>query len=164
MKALIRAALNPSEHAWFKLRPWQRHSLVLAVSGATYFAIGLSYILSQVSPSRKDGLWVLLSLAPMTFWGSIWIFVGALVVVSSRWPPASKTWGYAALSGLSSGWAAAYAVGFVFGGPHATFSSVLVWGLVAFLWWSIAGLVNPDDMVSLLQEDEKRRDGGEWIG
>ena len=163
MRALVRAITHPSEYAWAHLRPWQRHSMVLAASGAIYVGLGISYIVSDVSATRQDGLWVLLNVAPMAFWGSIWVLVGCVVVLSSRWPPASKTWGYSALLGLSAGWSSAYAIGFAFGGPNSSFSSILVWGLVALLWWSIAGLINPDEVIEMIHEDEKRT-GGPWSG
>jgi hypothetical protein len=33
------------------LRPWMRHSLVLAVAGTVYVLVGISYIVSVPTPS-----------------------------------------------------------------------------------------------------------------
>ncbi|MBA2952103.1 hypothetical protein GON03_18990 [Nocardioides sp. MAH-18] len=134
--------MNPYRHL-LTLRPWQRHSLVLAVAGAVYVCIGLSYIFSEATPSREASLQLAISWMPLPAWGGVWILVGLLAILSSRWPPASETWGYTTMTGLSAGWAAFYAVGIIMGAPHQGISGVLAWGLVAFLWWAISGLVNP---------------------
>lgn len=127
----------------FGLRPWLRHSLVLAVAGTVYVLVGISYIVSVPTPSREASLAVAIAWWSLPAWGCVWIFVGCLAILSSRWPPASETWGYTAMTGLAAGWAAFYLVGILGGAPKQGFSGVLVWGLVAFMWWAISGLVNP---------------------
>lgn len=124
------------------LRAWQRHSLVLAVAGTVYVLVGASYILSEASPARESSLRVA-SWLPFDAWGVVWIIVGLLAILSSRWPPASETWGYTAMTGLAAAWSAFYGFGILLGAPAQGISGVLVWGLVAFMWWAISGLVNP---------------------
>lgn len=143
MKRLIAAALHHRDYPW-GLRPWRRHSLVVLVAGAVYIAMGVTYITTDPAPSRQSALSVAIDLLPLSAWGVVWIAVGVLAVISSRWPPASETWGYSALSGLAAGWSACYGLGVVLGAPNQSTSGALVWGLVAFLWWAIAGLINPD--------------------
>jgi hypothetical protein len=125
------------------LRPWKRHSTILLVAGFMYMLFGLTYILGQPNKSRDDALVVLLQFAPLSVWGGVFVAVGALTVLSSRWPPFHATWGYTILTGLSSMWMAAYLTANLF--HHAqSLSGAMVWGLVAFMWWAISGLLNPD--------------------
>lgn len=125
------------------LRAWQRHSLVLAVAGTVYVLIGVSYILAEAKPTQESSLRLALAWMPLEAWGVVWIVVGLLAILSSRWPPASETWGYTTMTGLSAAWSAFYACGIALGAPVQGLPGVLVWGLVAFLWWAISGLVNP---------------------
>lgn len=132
------------QHPWLGIRPWQRHSLVLMVAGLVYVLIGLSYILTEPTPSRALALKYALVLASVDVWGWVFILSGILSIISARWPPISETWGYTVLTGLSAAWAAFYLVGIVFGhSPTANISGVFSWGLIAFLWWAISGLINP---------------------
>ena len=52
MKHLIAAALHPRAYSW-GLRPWRRHSLVLALAGCAYVAVGITYLVSRPVPSRE---------------------------------------------------------------------------------------------------------------
>lgn len=140
---LIAAALHPHDYKW-GLRPWRRHSLVVLVAGFAYIAIGVTYMLTEPVASRESALALALNIMPLAAWGIVWIAVGLLAVISARWPPASETWGYSTLSGLASWWSACYGLGVVLGTPNQSVSGALLWGLVAFLWWAIAGLWNPD--------------------
>lgn len=130
------------------LRPWRRHSLVLAVGGAVYLLVGLSYILTPATGTRRTSLEVPLSIASLEAWGLVWVIVGLLAFASTRWPPASETWGYTAMSSLSALWSTFYAAATVMGAPASTISAVLVWALFAFMWWAVSGLRNPDDLLT----------------
>jgi hypothetical protein len=133
---------------WLGLRPWQRHSLVLAVAGVVYIAIGVVYLAIGLTPDRAIGLRLALrctgdSIIP---WAIVWIVIGTLAITSTRWPPASKTWGYAALTAMAAMWGSIYGLGIlILHTPLAGLSGAFVWYLVAFLWWAISGLMNPDD-------------------
>lgn len=133
----------PPPATYRNLRPWKRHSLVLAVAGTVYVLVGISYMVSDPTPSRQSSLQLAISWMPLPAWGGVWILVGLLAILSSRWPPASETWGYTTMTGLAAGWSAFYLVGIALGAPMQGISGVLVWGLVAFMWWAISGLVNP---------------------
>lgn len=146
VRRLIMAAARPRSHVW-GLRPWTRHSLVLAVAGCAYIAIGFTYMLAEPAPSRESALQVALNIMDLQAWGLAWILIGCSAVLSSRWPPASETWGYAAMSGLAAWWACCYFGGVLFGAENQSTSGGLVWALVSFLWWSVAGLMNPRDLV-----------------
>ncbi len=132
---------------WGGIRPHKQHSNVLIVAGMVYVGIGLTYMFAHPTESRAVALEYALRLMSLHYWGVVFLFAGVLAIVSSRWPPISKTWGYMVLTGLSAGWAGFYFVGMVFGdAPYTYFSSVMTWGLIAFLWWAISGLLNPDDI------------------
>lgn len=124
------------------LRPWRTHSLVLAVLGTIYALIGLSYIAAPLTPGRASALRVGLQWMPIDGWGIVFIIVGALGILSSRWPPASETWGYTAFSGLSTLWGLFYALGIPYGSAASNVTAALLWLGVAFLWWGISRLKN----------------------
>lgn len=146
MRKLVTALAHPRSYVWWALRPWRRHSTVLAVAGTVYALVGFSYIVADANPSRQVALQLALQWMPLPAWGVVWIITGLLAFLSSRWPPASETWGYTAMTGLAAGWSAFYLIGIALGAPAQGFSGVLVWGLVAFMWWAISGLVNPEDI------------------
>lgn len=130
------------------VRPWKRHSLILTVGGFLYVVIGILYIRSPRSPARDIALKVVLQVAPIEVWGSIFVLSGLLSMVSSCWPPSSEKWGYMVLTGMSSGWAATHLMGVLFfGSPSILLTQVLLWGILAFMWWGISGLSNPDVLV-----------------
>ena len=146
---------------WIGLRPWQRHSQVLAVAGFVYLVFGVLLMTIPRTPAQRSSMRLALELLPMKVWAVPWIIVGLLALASTRWPPQSKTWGYTALSALAGAWASIYLLGVVFlGAPISTLSGTLVWGLVGFMWWAISGLMNPDDLVVdaefLARSNEKR--------
>ena len=132
-------------HPWLALRPWKRHSLVVGIGGAVYLVYGAFFAAMPVNAQRRASLELALW-APAELWGFIWIFVGGLALASTRWPPASETWGYTLMSSLSVLWASFYAGGMFLGAPVTNVGGVLVWALLGVLWWGIAGLRNPDDM------------------
>lgn len=136
------------------VRPWKRHSLVLIVAGLVYIGIGISYILAEPTEARAQALHLAFFWLSADGWGVVFIFAGILAAISSRWPPISETWGYTVLTGLSAAWAGFYLMGIVIDeSPLVNLSAVLSWGLIAFMWWAISGLVNPPVIVRLVGED-----------
>jgi len=134
-----------SHSRYWGLRPWKRHSTILMVVGFLYVLIGFLYIVSEPSKGRTQALAVVLQVAPIGFWGGVFMLAGALAMISSRWPPFSETWGYMVLTGLSAGWGATYLMGILFfKAPSLSYSQVLIWSILAFMWWAISGLLNPD--------------------
>lgn len=141
---------------WWGIRPFRRHSLVLMVAGGVYVLIGVSYIVTQPSPGREVALYFATYWFSFTFWGFMWILTGVMSIISSRWPPISETWGYMVLTGMSAGWAMFYFVGVIFGeSPSYNLSAVCSWGLIAFLWWAISGLLNPADKTAVALHPEE---------
>jgi len=135
------------------LRSWKRHSLILTVSGFLYILAGFIYINTPTTRNREVALKLILQVAPIEFWGTVFIFAGLLAVVSSRWPPFAETWGYMVLTGMSSGWAATYLLGILFfHAPAQNASQVMLWGCLAFMWWAISGLLNPDKTAAVNHE------------
>lgn len=135
-------------------RPWKRHSLILAVAGFLYALVGFTYAISTPNPGRTRSLSFILDIAPQQFWGGLFILAGVLTMISSVWPPLSEPWGYSILTGLSAGWSAMYLVGMMlFHSPATNITQVFLWGILAFMWWAISGLINPDE-VTVVIEDE----------
>lgn len=129
---------------WWSLRPWREHSLVLLVAGVVYMIIGISMFTSVATGNRTVALQFALAWWGWHVWGAIWIAAGLLAVVSTRWPRISESWGYAVLTGLSTGWAAMYLAGMWPGNaPPSNWAGFFSWGLTAFLWWAISRLTNP---------------------
>lgn len=148
--------MSPTRKARFKrkfvgVRPWMRHSLVLMVAGLVYVLIGINYILAVPTHNREVALQVALDKAPVEFWGGVFIAAGALSIISSRWPPVAETWGYMVLTGLSLGWCVTYLTGVVLmDSPASNLSGSMTWGLLAFMWWAVSGLVNPGQAVVVI--------------
>lgn len=134
--------------SFWGFRAWKRHDLILSVAGVMYTLIGFAYIVAEPNPSRSISLQILVRLAPLDFWGGVFILAGVLSIISSRWPPASETWGYTVLTGISMGWGSTYLMGILFGdSPWTNINGFFIWGLLGFLWWAVSGLVNPDKIV-----------------
>lgn len=132
---------------WKGIRPWTRHSQVLMVAGFVFIAIGFSYILAEPNPSRTVALQIALEWMPLDGWGWVFVTGGMLSIISSRYPPVSKTWGYMVLTGIAAGWSAFYVLPIIplFGDSPATnISGGLLWGLFGYLWWAISGLLDPE--------------------
>jgi len=125
------------------------------VGGSFYICTGFIYIWSTPTAARKQALIIALQWLPIEFWGSVFIVVGMMAIVSSRWPPVAETWGYMALAGFSAGWSATYALGVIFDdAPIGNLTATLQWGLLAFLWWALPGFVNPDKTVVVVINDD----------
>lgn len=140
-------------HPWIGVRPFLRHSLVLLVAGAVYVAIGYSYLQTEPNAARLDALYYALKVTSYNNWGFVFMVVGILAVISSRWPPVSEKWGYFVLTGQSVAWALFYLTGILFhDSAPANIVGVLSWGLIGFLWWAISGLVNPNALTQMMNQ------------
>lgn len=127
------------------LRPWKRHSTILMVVGILYTFIGFQYTIAEPSRAREAALVVALQIAPIQVWGGIFMLAGILTSISSRWPPFAEKWGYMLLTGLSAAWGSTYLIGLLFfNSPPLVISQSILWGILAFMWWAISGLLNPD--------------------
>lgn len=164
MKHLVAALRHPRDYEWRRLRPFREHSQVLLGVGTLYVAYGSVLIWQAPTADRQRGLALGLALLPLWAWGVIFVVTGLLGILSSRWPPASETWGYAALSGMAWCWCAVYGVGMLltaladFTGwgaqvaPYSAVSGFLIWLTIGFVWTRIAKLVNPADVHDIVQE------------
>lgn len=147
----MRFMLEESGPRWKGLRPVRVHSVVLTVAGVVYIAVGLTHLTTEPSPSRLQSLVYALNWLDYNNWGYVWILVGLMSIISSRWPPASETWGYTALTGQATAWALFYGAGVVFAGtPTSNLIGILAWGLLGFMWIMISRLVNPEVLKILL--------------
>jgi hypothetical protein len=136
---------RPVKRLVWGLRPWKRHSTILAVVGFMFILAGFQYIFTSNTPGRERSLFVLLQIAPIQVWGGLLIIAGILAMLSTKWPPGAETWGYMVLTGLSSGWSATYLFGVIFfDAPVAAIGQSIIWAALAFMWWAISGFPNPE--------------------
>ena len=130
---------------WWGLRPWKRHSTILMVVGFLFVLIGVGYAFSPPTEGRQRSLKVLLDIAPIQYWGGLFVLAGVMAMLSAKWPPFAESWGYMVLTGMSSGWSATYLMGWLFfNSPITNLGQSLVWGILGFMWWAISGLPNPE--------------------
>jgi hypothetical protein len=150
MMKLIRALVTHKKEDLMGLRPWRKHSQVLSVAGLVYVAYGASLLLVGAPKDRIQSLSLAADWMPLSTWGLVWVGTGLMSIASSRWPPASETWGYSTMSALAALWAAFYALSMIFlEAPLTGIAGALVWSMVAYMWWAISGLRNPDDVITL---------------
>lgn len=136
------------------VRPWSQHSMVLLVAGLAYFGIGYAYASDTTqTEERTKSLSFILEIIPFNHWGILFMIVGVLTILSARWPPRSEKWGYAVLTGFSAVWSSGFLFSMIFdGAPVSGVIGFLVWGLVAFLWWAISGLINPPVILAVVHD------------
>jgi len=116
------------------------------VAGSAYAFIGISYIYAEPNPSREVALHYALNWFSLEVWGWWFVITGLVTMMSSRWPPVSRTWGYTLLTGLSVAWGGFYLAGILwYDSPITNISGAIVWGVFGFLWWAISGLIDPID-------------------
>ena len=141
---------------WLAFRPWERHGLVLAVGGSVYILLGLIFMgTEEMTATRQATLELALRHAPLHTWGFVFFCGGVLAVSSSKWPRFNNSWGYMVLTGLASGWSAMYFVNYILNRPTlVTLGYGLVWGLLAFMWWAISGLVNPEEVLEVVADGD----------
>lgn len=124
----------------------------MCLGGLVYVVYGVLEGIHGGDPDRRKALGVLGYVSPH-LWAILWIVVGVLAILSSRWPPnSSETWGYTALTMLSALWASGYVTALVFLHVETsiTGSGGLTWTLVGILWWGISGLRNPDEVTTVV--------------
>lgn len=139
------------------VRPWKRHSLILVMAGLAHVMMGMAYLYLEEGGPRMRMLVIPLNVAPVKFWAILFMGVGVFIILSSIWPQRSEKWGYAVATGLSASWSAQYLIGAYF--LHEYYASNIAMGalfaLIAFLYWGISGLVNPDDIAIVVVDDER---------
>ena len=129
---------------WFSRRPWDRHCGIMLAAGIAYTMIGLVYIIDQQSQAQTEVMYYALRIMSFDGWGVGFVTIGLCSIISSVWPNWTKPWGYVALTGWSSAWAMFYIVGAIQAEARIVyFSTGALWGLLAFLWWGVSGLVSP---------------------
>ena len=114
------------------------------------------FVIHTWSPDgpRAASITVALKLAPLDFWASLWSATGFFAMLSSKWPAVAEKWGYTLLTAASSGWAAVYLSGLIVpGNSLGETSGAIIWGLIAFLWWAVAGLMNPEKVIVVVEPE-----------
>ncbi|WKW86819.1 hypothetical protein SEA_CONLEY_33 [Gordonia phage Conley] len=128
---------------WYDFKPWNRHSLILLTTGVIYVAIGVMFSLQPATKLREENLKFALIIMPYFGWAIGFMVVGVFTMITSRWPSMPKSLGYSALTGWTAAWAAFHIFGGAATGNTAYIASGFAWGMIAFLWWAVSGLVAP---------------------
>ncbi|QGJ88014.1 membrane protein [Gordonia phage Avazak] len=131
------------EPKWYSFKPWNRHSLILITTGFIYVAIGIMFSLQEATQLREENLKFALIVMPYLGWAIGFMVVGVFTMITSRWPSMPKSLGYSALSGWTAAWAAFHIFGGAATGNTAYIASGFAWGMIAFLWWAVSGLIAP---------------------
>lgn len=139
---------------WYSFKPWNRHSLILLTTGVIYVAIGIMFSLQPATQLREENLKFALTIMPYFGWAIGFMVVGVFTMITSRWPSMPKSLGYSALTGWTAAWAAFHIFGGAATGNTAYIASGFAWGMIAFLWWAVSGLVAPP---------KERTSGGGYI-
>ena len=132
---------------WAEFHPWKRHGLILLASGSYFIVFGFNLFLSGDELERREEIIVsALRIMPTRGWAWLFIFLGAVIIIVSRFKCFRPSWGYMILVGHGSAWTAVYFVGYVFdGAPIANLNYGLIWMIFSFKWYLVSGLVNPDN-------------------
>lgn len=129
---------------WLALRPWGIRSRVLVLIGTIWAAIGIHYIVSPwTTDARAARALALFLVDSHVFWGALFLGIGVLACISSRWPPHQDTWGYVGLVGTSTFWACVNAAGAFSTDLVKGATGALVWAALAYLLYSISLLAEP---------------------
>lgn len=134
------------------IRGWTRHSLILIFAGIMYIGIGVAFLNTPKIYAKDPSLKIALQWLTFDQWGWVYISCGLASMLSSLWPIGSEKWGYTVLSALSSAWSAFYllAVIFVKGVPKLVLIQALLWGILAFIWWAVSGLISPQGLKTVV--------------
>lgn len=130
---------------------WNQHSLILVVGGFFFITMGYNYIYTELSVSRKVGLYYALGVMDIDKWGFVFIGIGLVVIMLSIWPVNRLPWGYMLMTGHCTAWGLFYLVGIIGPADLSTAGNSLAWLILAFLWWAIAGLISPDRLQALAE-------------
>lgn len=130
---------------WYHVKPWDRHGLVLMTAGFSYILIGAAFVFSEDSPTRLAMFHSVYRGLPYSWWCVGFMVVGAISVISSRWPSKPRTLGYATLTGWTAGCSGLYVFGGLFTGSTGYLVTGFMWAVMGFLWWAISGLFCPPD-------------------
>lgn len=128
---------------WYAFKPWNRHSLILITTGFIYLAIGIMFSLQPATQLRAENLKFALAIMPYSGWAIGFMIVGVFTMITSRWPSMPKSLGYSTLTGWTAAWASFHIFGGAATGNTAYIASGFAWGVIAFLWWAVSGLLAP---------------------
>lgn len=136
-----------SKFLTWRLNHWTRHSLVLLGAGLVYVAIGFGFIYAEPGIEKDPSLKIALHWINMDQWGYIFIGCGTAALLAANWPIGKKAWGYMFLTALSAAWCSFYILAILFyGAPKVVWISALTWGLLAFIWWAVSGMLSPEQV------------------
>lgn len=80
-----------------------RRGAVLILFGVIFILLGVS-LRADVPPLVLEQLRVALSVAPLVFWSTVFITIGAVGCANAFYPPGKDNYGFIAMAGLSYLW------------------------------------------------------------
>lgn len=123
-----------------------RRGAVLALLGFIYALVGFAYLTVPLAPSQRESWRVLLAVAPQPAWGTVWLTVGVVAVVTAAFArryAAADTFGYGCLAGISTAWCAGYGAAAVAFGVERAWLGVAVWSAMVAMLLIVAGWPEP---------------------
>lgn len=129
-------------------RPWprSRRGLKLWLFSIIISFKGIGYISGKNSGDTDSALQFVTQWQPLSFWGCLILAVCACAMVCSYCHHGRDRYGYMALVGFSSAWAACYAAApLLLDGPTYAWQGSLSWLLIGFLLLFSAGDPDPLD-------------------
>lgn len=122
-----------------------RRSLSLCILGVVYVLVGVSQIVTEDSALRDYALLKAydahLRLWPLRVWGALFAAVGVGAVLSGL--TRRHTWGFASLMGMSTWWAAMFAMSWLATGYHRVTIHLLTWLIIAAFLGILSGWPDP---------------------
>lgn len=120
-----------------------RRGVFLAIFGAIYVAIGISYVFpAPGSPVKLTMQWMPWW-SPLWVCGLIWLGAGLIAMVAAFQPLPRDRFGFEALAAVATGWTIAYVISWTLGDAGRGWVSALVFALVGAAVLTVSGMLNP---------------------
>jgi uncharacterized membrane protein len=113
---------------------------VLVLLGFIFILTGFGFVKHpELNPAAKAQLHTALQIAPIQFWGVMFIISGLVAMISSRWPPGQSVWGYGTLAIVSIWWTSMYVTGWLYLGVTGAYRGALSWATTSLIILIISG-------------------------
>jgi hypothetical protein len=118
-----------------------RRGAILLILSVIDVAYGLSLVAPSAESVTSSSMVWRQHYAPTWVWGSCWLIVGAVLVVSAFLR--NDAFGYAAAIGWKIIWALTTLASWAFGGVDRGWVATIIWGVFGAMIWVISGWPEP---------------------